>query len=452
MYFRDLSIFLLRPAFLLGLGLLLHGCGSTPTPKIDIKPPSEQPTIKAPEPKEPEVLPLPEPKESLPEVSEKQTFTIAALLPLSGKSADLGKQILQGAEIALYRYGKEDQNLRIYDTQGRRFTAMQAAKDAVSDGADIVIGPLFSHSTKAVMPLLKENNIPLISFSNNNALLETHPAEGGFSAHILGVTPQEELRQLIESGASSGVQNFALIAPDDDYGQQIYRDMQQILYNHSVDFTRVVLYDPAHIDFSEPVQRISDYRERRNAYKQEVQRLRDSGITAKDEIERLLKYKETFGPVPFDAVVLITYDDNSLRTLAAQLEYYEVDPETVQYMGLRQWQNFANLHVEPSLRGSWFVGLDPKSALPFARLHQTLYQEPAQPFAALGFDAVAMIAHFGAIHTNPVPQLLQQRQGILGATGAYRLEHDGTVSRKMALFEITPEGVQVRLDAEDGWN
>lgn len=452
MFLRYFSIPSQRLILIPAAVLLLNACEVIQKPRIEIKVPSEQVIVPKPAPKtapEPITIPIPAPEEDLPVISEKHHYDIAALLPLSGPSADLGQQILQGTEIALYRYGKDHQNIRVYDTQGRRFTAIQAAKDAISDGADIVIGPLFSHSTAAVIPLVQDRDIPLISFSNNNALIET--ASPSTPVYILGVTPKEELRQLIEIGIFSGFENFALIAPDDDYGQQIHQDMQQLLSSSPARFARAMLYDPTSIDFSEPVQNISDYRARRIAYKDEVQRLKDSGIEDDKEIQRLLDYKETFGSMPFDAIILITYDDNSLRTLAAQLEYYEVEPETVQYMGLRQWQNFTNLHAEPSLRGSWFVGLDPRYTKQFDQLHQQIYQEPASFFAGLGFDAVAMLTHFESAGVDPMPLALQQRQGIQGATGTYRLEQDGTVSRKMSLFEITPRGVQVRLRAEDGW-
>ncbi len=435
------------PIFLLGLALSLSACEVKQKPKIDIQAPSTQPAISIPKP-----IPLPEPEDIQPLTSQEQSYTIATLLPLSGQSANLGRQISQGIETAFYRYGRNHQKIRFYDTQGRRFAAIQAGKKAFSDGADVIIGPLFSHSAAAIIPLAQEQQVPLITFSNNNALLEQTAKENqNSSVHILGITPKEELRQLIEVSTLSGLQNFALIAPNDSYGQQIQQDMQEIVSENFANFARSMLYDPANVDFSEQIQQLSDYHERRNAYKQEMRRLENSGITSKREREKLLGYKETFGSVPFDAVILITYDDNSLRTLAAQLEYYEVEPETVQYMGLRQWQNFRDLHLEPSLRGSWFVGLDQKRAALFEQLHQQLYQEPTTFFTALGFDTVTMLTHFNATQASPIPIALQQRQGIIGATGAYRLENDGTVSRKMSLFEVTPKGVEVRLNAEESW-
>ena len=432
------------PIFLLGLALSLSACEVKQKSRIDIQAPSTQPNLNIPKPK-----PLPKQEETEPLASQKKIYTIAALLPLSGQSANLGRQVSQGAETAFYRYGRNHQKIRFYDTQGRRFTAIQAGKEALSDGADVIIGPLFSHSAAAVIPLAQEQRVPMITFSNNNALLEQ--ADQDSSVYILGITPKEELRQLIEASTLSGLQNFALIAPNDRYGQQIQQDMQEILAESSANFARSMLYDPTNIDFSEQIQQISDYHERRNAYKQEMLRLKSSGVTSNKARKELLGYKETFGSAPFDAVILITYDDNSLRTLAAQLEYYEIEPETVQYMGLRQWQNFRDLHLEPSLRGSWFVGPDQKRADLFEQLHQRLYQDPATFFTALGFDTVTMLAHFNADQASPIPLALQQRQGIIGATGAYRLENDGTVSRKMSLFEVTPKGVEVRLNAEESW-
>ncbi|NQY81524.1 MAG: penicillin-binding protein activator [Alphaproteobacteria bacterium] len=444
---------LLNPAFWLGLVLLLNACAQLPPPPIKVIPPSTPPTV---ERVQPEIKP--EPKitqpESIPEPDVAKTlYQVAILLPLSGQSAALGQHVLQGAEIALYRYAKDDFTLKLYDTQGRRFAAIQTARQAINDDADIVLGPLFNHTSTAVIPLLQQAGIPMMSFANSDALLDgvENLQNGAGSVHILGVTPKEELRQLIDVGVLSGFSRFALIAPDDDYGQKIHRNMQALLGSSTAQFARVAYYDPNEIDFTGPIQRLSDYRERRIAYKNEVQRLIDSGIKNKNEIRKILNFKETFGLLPFDAVVLITYNDNSLRTLASQLEYYEVEPERVKFMGLRQWQNFPNLHVEPSLHSSWFIGTDSQRFALFQQLHQEVYQEPGDFFAALGFDSIAMLAHFTHQSNNPIPTLLQQRQGILGATGAYRLELDGTVARKMSIFEITAEGIITRFNAEQGW-
>lgn len=458
--FPSESLRLLEHGVLWGLLLLLASCTlpTTMPPRTEIITPPNK--IQDKQPAQPEVVfetPTEAEEEPATDIGKKSGRTIAVLLPLSGESAQLGQNILRGMETALYRYANQDFTLKIYDTQGRTLPAVHAARTAVNEQIDMVIGPLFGHVTQAVLPHFQEAGIPVLSFSNSSNLLAQESlrilGESQSSPlYIIGFTPNDELKNLIKFGIWKGLQRFALIAPNDSYGKQIYLNIQNILRGQNVQLSRVEFYDPTQIDFAQAVQRISDFHERRQAYNNEVQRLIDLGIEDEKEIESRMNFKETFGDVPFDAIILTTYDDNSLRTLAAQLEFYDVEPETIQYMGLSQWQNYPNLNLEPSLLGSWHVGLDQQAFEKFQSLYAQMYGESADVFAALGFDVIAMLSYFD--QDDPpklLPGILLHREGFRGATGAYRLNADGTVERKMSIFEIARQGTQELQEAEKGW-
>ena len=384
------------------------------------------------------------------EVKQDSVLNVAVLLPLSGSRAALGQQILEGIEFAAFRYLQQDITVRLYDTQASGFISKQRTQQAIDEGADIILGPLFTHTSQQAMQIASDAKVPLLSFSNNESLLNAATQEGNTNHNtiILGISPYEELRQLVFIANLEGIKRLSLIAPDNAYGQQIHAELQKLLPESSMTLSRVALYDPKSFDFTQIVQEISDYAERRIAYQAEVQRLLEQQFGTIEQIKRHLNFRETLGEVPFDAVIIAANSDDRLRTIAAQMEFYEVTPEQVKFMGLRRWQQFTNLSREPALRNAWFVGLGNQKFTDFTRDFYAIYGKNPTTLSALGFDVLSVLTYFQS-QQQPLPQaLFQHRDGFEGALGKFRFRDNGSVERGMAIYRITEDAPMVLLEAE----
>src|SRR4051812_36133710 len=91
---------------------------------------------------------------------------VAVLLPLSGQEGTLGKQMLDAAQLAVFDFGDEGFTLLSYDTNAVG-GAVAAAQQALSDGAQLLIGPLFAAEVQQVAPVARERGIAVISFSSD---------------------------------------------------------------------------------------------------------------------------------------------------------------------------------------------------------------------------------------------------------------------------------------------
>ncbi|HVH81439.1 MAG TPA: ABC transporter substrate-binding protein, partial [Stellaceae bacterium] len=69
---------------------------------------------------------------------------IALLLPLSGPNAELGKAMLEAAQLALFTTGSDKLTLIPRDTNGTADGAANAAKAVIADGAKLILGPLIA--------------------------------------------------------------------------------------------------------------------------------------------------------------------------------------------------------------------------------------------------------------------------------------------------------------------
>ncbi|MGH7059404.1 MAG: ABC transporter substrate-binding protein, partial [Stellaceae bacterium] len=67
---------------------------------------------------------------------------VALLVPLSGGNAELGKAILNAAQLALFETGGDRLTLVPRDTGGTPQGAANAARAAIGEGAKVIFGPL----------------------------------------------------------------------------------------------------------------------------------------------------------------------------------------------------------------------------------------------------------------------------------------------------------------------
>ena len=184
---------LLAAGSALALAVTLAACASpsVPTPAPETQPPVAQ--APAPEPDESyEALTEPltqfeEPLASQPPAAVK----VGLLLPLSGARADVGQALLNAAELALFDLGGDRFTLVIRDTQGTPEGAAAAARQVLAEDAALILGPLFSTSAEAVKPVVDEAGVPMITFSNNNAI-------AGPQSFVMGITPRTQVDRVVD--------------------------------------------------------------------------------------------------------------------------------------------------------------------------------------------------------------------------------------------------------------
>src|SRR5216684_7779324 len=94
---------------------------------------------------------------------------IGLILPLSGSgnAAVAAQSMKNAAEMALAEFNSPDLQLLVKDDAGTAPGAQQAAQQALDEGAEIILGPLFALSVGPVGQLARSRNVPVIAFSTD---------------------------------------------------------------------------------------------------------------------------------------------------------------------------------------------------------------------------------------------------------------------------------------------
>src|SRR5262245_56130998 len=166
---------------------LLSACSGLPELFNATTPSSSQP---------PPVATTPPPPGSTPQAgSEIGTggVRVALILPLSagGNAGTVALSMKNAAEMALAEFNSPNIQLLVKDDGGTSGGAQQAAQQALAEGAEIIIGPLFAHSVGVVGAAARQRGVPVIAFSTD----ATVAARG---VYLLSFLPESDVDRIVE--------------------------------------------------------------------------------------------------------------------------------------------------------------------------------------------------------------------------------------------------------------
>src|SRR5215468_5015473 len=135
------------------------------------------------------------------------------ILPLSasGNATVAAQSMRNAAEMALAEFNNPDLQLLVKDDGGSAPGAQQAAQQALDEGAEIILGPLFALTVAPVGRAARGRGVPVIAFST-----DANVAARGI--YLLSFLPESDVDRIIGYAASQGRRSFAALVPDNAYG------------------------------------------------------------------------------------------------------------------------------------------------------------------------------------------------------------------------------------------
>ena len=394
----------------------------TPIPGFD------QAVIPLEVPAPPEVPQLVRPEDGGP-------IRVGLLLPLTGTEQGLGRTLLDAAVMALYEIGGDQLVLLPRDTMGTPEGARAAADAALAEGAQLILGPVFSASVTAAAAPARARDVNMVAFS-------TDATVAGNGVFLLAFMPQQQVERVVAYAVSQGLSRFAALAPDSPYGFAVIDALRAAAVANGGVVTQTQLYPQGAQDLMDPVRMLADYQFRRDqlaAQRRALQARTDDAAVA--ELARL-NDAETLGALGYDAV-MIPEGGSRLRQVAPLLPFFDVDPELVRFLGTGLWDD-VTLGQEPSLVGGWFAAPPPdQSAAFFARFTGLHGYRPSR-IATLAYDAVALAAVLSRTGTaNFSAAAIGSSSGFAGSDGIFRFLANGVVERGLAVIEVEAKGLKV---------
>ena len=303
---------------------------------------------------------------------------VGLVLPLTaeGQGAVVGNSLKNAAEMALAEFPNADLTLLVKDDRGTPDGARAAAQQALAEGAELIIGPLFAPSVQAAGQVARGANRPVIAFSSDSGVA----APG---VYLLSFPPENDVNRVIAYASQQGRKSFAALVPDTAYGKVVEAAFQQAVAARGARVVAIERFGADH-----------------NAMRSAAQRL----------VPSLQQADALFVPAAAD----------TMPALGQALQEAGYNPARVKPLGTGVW-NDASVARVPAIQGGWFASPDTAGFNAFAGRYQQRFNSAlARTQGSQRFSE--------AVLTNA--------SGFAGADGVFRFRPDGQVERGLAILEL----------------
>lgn len=322
---------------------------------------------------------------------------VALLLPLSatGNAGQLALNLKNAADLAIREFQTPAIQVLVKDDRGTSEGARAAATEAIQQGAQLILGPLFAQSVTAAAAIAKPAGVPVVAFST-----DTSTASRG--VYLLSFLPQTDVDRIIRYAAAQGKSSYAALLPSNAYGTLVEAALQQTVANTGGRLLALERYQLDGTSMQEKATAVAN--------------------TAKSGAINAIVLPDAGDAAPF---------------LGQILGANGINPAEIQYLGSGQWDDL-RVVGESNLNGAWYPAPDRAGFEAFARRYQAAFGSPPFRAASLAYDATSLAsglaARFGERRFSP--EVLTSPSGFIGIDGAFRLLQDGLNERGLAIYQI----------------
>ena len=331
-----------------------------------------------------------------PMVAGNGEVKVGLILPLSaaGNAGVAAQSMKNSAEMALAEFQNPNIQLLIKDDGGSPQGAAQGAQQALDEGAEIILGPLFAASVPTTAQAARGRGVPVIAFSTDSSI-------AGRGVYLLSFLPESDVNRIIEYAASTGKRSFAAVLPDNAYGNVVEAAFKQAVGRRGA---RLAVFEKYGADRATPARTVA----------------------------------QALGQA--DALLLAD-DGESVVATADALTAAGANLRNIQLLGTGLWDN-PRVFASASLQGGLFAAPDPSGFRAFSGRYRTRFGSEPVRTATLAYDSVALVAALARTQGGQrfSADVLTNPSGFAGIDGLFRFRPDGSNERGLAVMRVGSGG------------
>ncbi len=331
-----------------------------------------------------------------------KTFkNILVFLPFTGKYSNFGIKIRKAIDIGILKFGSNNIKFIYFDT-GKDNTEVEIQNLLETVNPNLIIGPFTRESLLKIKPFSKKKSIPVLTFSNDIAMIENNIWSLGFS-------PEEQVESVISCALMHGYKRFGLIVPNNLYGNIISETSLELIKNNKNNFFDKLLLSNKQINDKKKLFSI---------------------------LKRFLNYTEdlTSKHTKFDTIFL-GGSKEFILAIAPLLAFYDVDSKQIQILGTEKY-NITEIRNEPSLERSWFPKISSKNDKEFKFIWKETWGNEVNYFSNAGFDSAIIGINF----LNQKESAVNFLNNVKGLLTGFIFNPNGYVKKPISIMQIEKLG------------
>lgn len=314
-------------------------------------------------------------------------YKIIALVPLSGESAAVGKNMLGAMQLALLDLKADQFDLVPVDSESPAEQIVVKLKEL---SPNAVLGPVYSKDMKKILPLMQYVDTCFISFSNDRDI------SGQSCTMLMGFMPEESVKQVTSYAAGQGYRINALL-PKNKYGLIVGEVLNFLKSSNQITIGEVEFYEPGN---------------------------------AHDSATKL--FEKLSSSISSEKQALLIPDHAALTSIAPVIK-----DKNIKLLGSSQFED-ERLFTSHEMQGAWFASAPKTYRDKFERKFALNFDAKPLKISSLAYDAAAF--SYVMLMNSPDGKLSKSRVtdpiGFAGITGTFRFLQDGSNQRSLSVFEI----------------
>ena len=351
-----------------------------------------------------------------------EKLKIGLLIPLSEDNEEIGQQIIKTVRMAINDINNENIEIIVKDTKSNPNNTLKSAIELKNENVKIVIGPVFYQN---LVNLDEVEDLIFLSLTNRTIGLPKNV----ISAGVNSTSQLNTIKKFLEVNE---IKKTIFLLPELKYRAEIKKGLK----NSKLKINKIFEYDTDPTKLTKQIEKITNYRIRKQNLEDEIKRLEQSDDPNKEIKIKQLEKRYTLGKVNFDSVVIADFDE-SLKSVATSLLYSDVSPDKEYFISLNQWFN-ESLIQEESLQPMYYPSINKKNWENYKDLFYKKFKKYPNHLSLLSYDLVGLIYYLSFKNnflTTDIEKLFKDESSFKGKIGIFDIKNN-EINHRLNFYKI----------------
>ncbi len=355
-------------------------------------------------------------------VLANQKLKIGLLVPLSENNQEIGLQIIKTVRMAISDINNDSIEVIVKDTSSNPKKTLKSALELKNENVKIVIGPVFYENLKY---LNEVEDLIFLSLTNKTIGLPQNVISAG-------VNSTSQLNTIKKFLKINEIKKTVFLLPKFKYEAEIKKGLK----NSKLKTKKIYGYDTEPTKLTKQIEKITNYKVRKQNLKDEIKRLEESDDPNKEKKIKQLEKKYTLGKVNFNSVIIADFDE-SLKSVATSLLYSDVSPDKKYFISLNQWFNESFIQ-EKSLQPIYYPSINKKNWETYKDRFYKKFKNYPNHLSLLSYDLVGLIYYLSLENdflTTDTQKLFKKENSFRGKIGIFDIKNN-EINHRLNFYKI----------------
>ena len=349
-------------------------------------------------------------------VKSEEKLQIGLLVPMSGPNKNIGLSIIKAVQLAVKDIDNSIIEIIPKDTATKPNQTLKSAFELKEMGVKVVIGPIYH---KSLTYLSEIKDLTFLSLTNKTLDLPKNVIAAGINS----TSQLNTIRKFLEK---NDIERTIFLTPIHSYEFEVQKGIK----DSNIKIYKDYLYDTEPTKLTNQIEKITNYKIRKQNLEDEIYRVRNSNELNKDKIIKRLEKRYTLGGLNFDAVVIADFDE-SLKSVSTSLLYTDVSPKKKFFITLNQWFDESLLN-ETDIQPIYYPSINKGNFDNYKKKYFNEFNENPTHLSLLSYDLVGLVYY------------LSLKKDILNLNKLFK--KNNSFKGKIGIFDIKNNKINHRLN------